>query len=249
MAKVESHIIRKVVARYPRLNRTYRYDQSAGARGKSVPCDPTADGAKYELQFVMDAAQAKDLYTVMATAYNARAASEKSWPKKLGKATEVFKKDEDGNYIAKAVLKGAYGADETKPPKQVDSKNNPLPKDFELTTGSTVNVQISCVPYSMRDHGVSLRLRAVQVLELVEREDYSPFGSEEGFSVESEEGFSVEEAPTIISGFEDDETPAAPAVVDDGFQDEAPKVRANKKPPVVEEAKLDSLVSEWGELD
>ena len=241
MAKVESHIIRKVVARYPRLNRTYRYDPTAGERGKSVPCDPTADGAKYELQFVMNAAQAKDLYTVMATAYNARAASEKSWPKKLGKATEVFKKDEDGNYIAKAVLKGAYGADETKPPKQVDSKNNPLPKDFELTTGSTVNVQISCVPYSMRDHGVSLRLRAVQVLELAERDDYSPFGSEEGFS--------VEEAPTMISGFEVDETPAAPAVVDDGFQDETPKVRANKKPPVVEEAKLDSLVSEWGELD
>jgi len=241
MAKVESYIIRKVVARYPRLNRTYRYDPTAGERGKSVPCDPTADGAKYELQFVMDAAQAKDLYTVMATAYNARAASEKSWPKKLGKATEVFKKDEDGNYIAKAVLKGAYGADETKPPKQVDSKNNPLPKDFELTMGSTVNVQVSCVPYSMRDHGVSLRLRAVQVLELAESEDYSPFGSEEGFS--------VEEAPTMISGFEIDETPAAPAVVDDAFEDEAPKVRATKKPPVVEEAKLDSLVSEWGELD
>ena len=53
----------------------------------------------------------------------------------------------------------------------------------------------------------------------------------------------------MISGFEVDETPAAPAVVDDAFQDETPKVRANKKPPVVEEAKLDSLVSEWGELD
>lgn len=105
---------------------------------------------------------------------------------------------------------------------QVDSKNNSLPKDFELTTGSTVNVQISCVPYSMRDHGVSLRLRAVQVLKLAEREDYSPFGSEEGFS--------VEEASTIISGFEVDETPAVPAVVDDAFQDETPKVRANKKP-------------------
>jgi|TARA_R110000803_G_scaffold72000_5_gene135440 hypothetical protein len=241
MAKVESHIIRKVVARYPRLNGTYRFDQSAGERGKSVPCDPTADGAKYELQFVMNAAQAKDLYTVMATAYNTRAASEKGWPEKLGKAAEVFKKDEDGNYIAKAVLKGAYGADTTKPPVQVDAKNKPLPADFELTTGSTVNVQVSCVPYSMRDHGVSLRLRAVQVIELASREDYSPFGSEEGFS--------VEEAPTMISGFEIDETPAAPAVVDDAFEDEAPKVRATKKPPVVEEAKLDSLVSEWGELD
>ena len=93
----------------------------------------------------------------------------------------------------------------------------------------------------MRDHGVSLRLRAVQVIELASREDYSPFGSEEGFS--------VEEAPTMISGFEIDETPTAPAVVDDAFEDEAPKVRATKKPPVVEEAKLDSLVSEWGELD
>ena len=110
-----------------------------------------------------------------------------------------------------------------------------------MTSGSTVNVQVSCVPDSMRVHGVSLRLRAVQVLKLAEREDYSPFGSEEGFS--------VEEAPTMMSVFEVDETPAAPAVVDDAFQDETPKVRANKKPPVVEEAKLDSLVSEWGELD
>jgi|TARA_R110000751_G_scaffold8060_1_gene32642 hypothetical protein len=241
MAKVESHIVRNVLARYPRLNQTYRFDQSVGERGKSVPCDPTADGAKYELQFIMNAAQAKDLYTIMATAYSAKAAAEKGWPKALGKATEVFKKDEDGNYIAKAVLKGAYGSDTTKPPTQVDAKNSALPKDFELTTGSKVHVQISCVPYNMRDHGVSLRLRAVQVIELASRDDYSPFSSEDGYS--------VEDAPVTVSGFEIDETPVAPAVVDDAFEDEAPKVRASKKPPVVEDAKLDSLVSEWGELD
>jgi len=250
MAKVESHVIRNVTARYPRLNQTYKFDQSAGDRGKTVQCDPTVEGAKYELQFVMTETQAKELYVIMATAYKTRAASEKGWPEKLGKAADIFKKDDDGNYVAKAVLKGAYNGDVTKPPLQVDAKNKPLPKDFELTTGSTVHVQISCIPYNMRDHGVSLRLRGVQVIELATRDDYSPFSSEEGFS--------VAEAPVVVSGFEIEDTPAAPtpASVGDAFEEDTPveapiepKVRAKKKPPVLEEAKLDSLVSEWGELE
>ena len=234
-----SHIVRGVIAQYPRVNRAYRYDQTAGERGKSVPCDPSDDGAKYETGFRMTKEQAKELYKAMTAAYAEK--KQAKWPVKLPTPAEVFSEQEDGTYTGKAVLKGAYGEQLTTKPSQYDAKNKKLDDDFMLTTGSKIHLQVTFVPYSMRDHGVSLRLRAIQVIDLKPMEDYSPFGAEEGFS--------VDEAPTMISGFEIDETPAAPAVVDDAFEDEAPKVRATKKPPVVEEAKLDSLVSEWGELD
>ena len=57
----------------------------------------------------------------------------------------------------------------TQPPKQVDAARNKLPDDFMLTTGSKCNVAVVVVPYNTGSiNGVSLRLRAVQVLELAE---------------------------------------------------------------------------------
>ena len=43
------HIIKGVKAYYPKIDKPYRFDSSAGAKGKSVPCAATDDGAKYEL--------------------------------------------------------------------------------------------------------------------------------------------------------------------------------------------------------
>ncbi len=179
-----SHIVRDVTALYPRLNQTYKYDPSAGDRGRTMPCKPDAEGAKFETSFTMTEDQAKELYGAMSEAYKARAAKEKNWPDKLPKASDVFKKDDNGMYVGKAVLKGSYGGEITSPPLQVDAKNKPLPDGFELTSGSRVNLSVVFVPYSMRDHGVSLRLKAVQVTKLEERKSYSPFDVEEGFSVE-----------------------------------------------------------------
>ena len=58
--------INDVEAMWPRLNTTYRFDNQ---KKKSIPCDPTDDGAKYEINFRMASAQAKKLFSEMKAAY------------------------------------------------------------------------------------------------------------------------------------------------------------------------------------
>lgn len=171
-------IIKDVEALYPRVNQTYRFDS---AENRSVPCDPQDDGASYEIKFRMDKDQAKELMTKMATAYAQK--REDKWPENF---PMPFEKDENGTYIGKAKLKGAYGKDLTKKPKQYDANNKELPEDFLLTTGSTVNIQITCVPYHMRDAGVSLRLNAIQVVKYVPMKTSSPFDKVDGFTTDIE---------------------------------------------------------------
>jgi hypothetical protein len=93
-----------------------------------------------------------------------------------------YKRNDDGEVVGKCKLKGAYGGDKTQPPKQVDAQRNKLPDDFMLTSGSKVNVAVVVVPYNTGSlNGVSLRLRAVQVLELAEMQGSDdPFDSVSG---------------------------------------------------------------------
>ena len=53
-----NYMIKDVQALYPRINRTYRFDS---AENRSVPCEPTDDGAAYSMQFVMDVDKQKSL--------------------------------------------------------------------------------------------------------------------------------------------------------------------------------------------
>ena len=174
--------INDVEAMWPRINRTYKFDNT---EKRSVPCDATDDGASYTLQFRMNEAQAKDLYKRMKAAYAARQAENSDWPDKL---SMPFKKDDDGTYTHKAKLKGAYGGEATRKPAQYDAKGVKLDDDFLLTNGSTVNIAVVFTPYhGMMGTGVSLRLRAVQVIDLKPMEEQSPFGAVEGFEVSPKE--------------------------------------------------------------
>jgi len=171
-----NHNINDVEALWPRINRTYKYDTK---EKKSVPCDAFDDGAAYTIQFRMSEAQAKDLYKHMKTAYIAKQAENSDWPDKF---QMPFKKDEDGTYTHKARLKGAYGVEATRKPAQYDAKGVKLDDDFLLTTGSTVNIAVAFTPYhGSMGTGVSLRLRAVQVIDLKPMEEQSPFSAVEGF--------------------------------------------------------------------
>lgn len=165
--------IENVEALWPRINRTYKFD--SGER-KSVPCDPKDPAAAYDMAFRMTKEQAKDLWSAMCKAYKEKADS--SWP---DKPTNPFKEDE-GFYIGKAKLKGNYNGEPTKKPKQYDAKGIALPDDFMLTTGSMVNIAITFTPYNMREAGVSLRLRAVQVLRYNQPEERNPFEEVAGYS-------------------------------------------------------------------
>ena len=113
----------------------------------------------------------------MAKAYTE--AREDAWPEQI----EVpFKKDDEtGTYTGKATIKGSYGKEATRKPNLYDAGGNKLPEEFLLTTGSTVNVAVAFFPYNMREAGVSLRLRAVQVIKYVAMEERNPFGAVEGY--------------------------------------------------------------------
>tara|TARA_R110000744_G_C19286098_1_gene554139 strand:+ start:29 stop:760 length:732 start_codon:yes stop_codon:yes gene_type:complete len=240
-----SYIIENVEILYPRINQPYRFDQTAGEKGKSVPCDAFDEGAKYETKFRMDKDQAKALYGQMDEAY--QESREKNWPKKIG---FPFDKQEDGSFVGKAVLKAAYGKDATNPPKQFDAKSKELPEDFKLTTGSTANVAVTFYPYNMASGaGVSVRLRAVQVIKYLPMEAASPFGVvADGFELESDNPF---ETVSPVA-----EAPKAKAVVsDDLFGDDTPEEAPVKQPkktakkksvaPKEEDKDLASIVDNW----
>jgi hypothetical protein len=165
--------ISNVEAMYPKINRTYKFDST---EQRSIPCDAMDAGAEYNMRFRMDKDQAKALYEAMAKAYADK--KEANWAPKLA---FPFKKEEDGTYTHKTKLKGAYGVEATRKPTQFDSNGVKLNDDFLLTTGSVVNIAVTFKPYKMnQDAGVSLRLKAVQVVKYKPMEENSPFGVVEG---------------------------------------------------------------------
>lgn len=243
-----SHIVRNVTARYPRLDKPYRFDNKAGANGKSVPCDPTEDGAKYELDFVMSNEKAKELYKIMQDSYTNAPGRDKSWPKKL---EMPFKQLEDGSFAGKASLKAAYSGNPTSPPDQFDAKNKKLDEGFMLTTGSTVNIAVELIPYKMAATGVSLRLRGVQVLKYLPYKPPSPFGEEDGFSVDVESGspFQTESSDDM---FESEVSTDSSDAFDVEEEEEVKKpVKRKKKTetPNDDVDDIEDIISSWGSDD
>ena len=225
-----SYIIENVEALWPRINKPYRFDN---AENRTVPCDPFDDNARYEIKFRMTKDQAKALYLEMCKAYEAK--KEKGWPEKVD---NPFTKDEDGMYVYKATLKGAYGKEATLKPVQVDSNGSKLPEDFMLTTGSTVNVAVIFVPYNMREAGISLRLKAVQVIKYVPMESSTPFGKVEG-------GFTFQKDD---NPFEVVEAKPTNNVIEGEFGDTPEPKKVSKKAtpkPKKTDADLASIVDDW----
>jgi hypothetical protein len=183
-----TYLVKNAVALWPKLNKTYRFDQ---AEKRSVACDPKEDGACYSIDFEMDRDTAMELHAYCQAEWDKFAAANPgtTYDNKPYKAA-----DDPQFVVGKAKLKGAYNGEPTRPPLQFDAKNQSLPADFMLTTGSKVNVAVVAIPYATgMAQGVSLRLRAVQVVEL--RDDAtaaSPFGEVEGFSANSASPFKAD---------------------------------------------------------
>lgn len=229
-----NYLIKDVEVLYPRINKTYRFDST---ENRSVPCDPFDEGAAYSMQFRMTEAQAKELMGVMASVYKEK--REAKWPEKI---PMPFKKDEEGSFIGKATLKGAYGKEATVKPSQVDAKKKPCPENFMLTTGSTANVAVVLFPYNMRDAGVSLRLRGVQVTKYVPLQTESPFDVVDGFTLDKEEEedmFADTPAPVAVVEVEVEEEVEAPV------EEPKKKVVKQKSAAPKEEADLSALVEGW----
>ena len=175
-------VFNNVTIRYPRINRTYRFDS---VENKTVPCDPLDDGAAYELSFEISKEEAIELHKQCMAVYKsaAEADTKRKWKDKPQYLP--YKEPSEGDtFTVKGKLKGAYGTDKTNPPKQVDAQRKDLPKDFMLTSGSKGNVWGKLFAYNTGAvSGVSFRLRGVQVLELAEMEGGAdPFSETSGYT-------------------------------------------------------------------
>tara|TARA_R100000781_G_scaffold30977_1_gene22531 strand:+ start:57 stop:764 length:708 start_codon:yes stop_codon:yes gene_type:complete len=225
------YIVEDVEALWPKINRPYRFDNK---EKRSVPCDATDDQAKYEIDFRMNKSQAQDLWKAMSGAYASQ--KEDSWPEKI---KNPFKKDEEGGtFTFKSKLAAAYNGNATPAPAQYDAKNKQLDESFELTTGSTVNVAVVFVPYSIDKErtGVSLRLKGVQVTNYVPRKSISPFKAVDGFASDDSSDDNPFEEVVADTASEEEDT----------FEVEEPKKMSKKSAaPKEEKSEIADVLSEW----
>lgn len=115
--------------------------------------------------------------------------------KALKRSDMPWKETEDGKIRFKFKLKAKGGTGEKQwdqKPALFDAKGNPV-KDLNVGSGSIVKVAFDVVPYftAMVGQGISLRLRAVQVIELrqfVAGDNFDAFGfkATDGFVKEQE---------------------------------------------------------------
>ena len=155
------------------------------------------------------------------------------------------KKQEDGRWVGKARLKGAYGSDKTTV-LQVDAKNNKLPSDFQLTTGSTVNVAFTFVPYAINGYGVSLRLSAVQVIDYKPLAARSPFGVVDGGFVAQPDNPFTDTTRSTIDEPEDDSDDIFGDEPDTSEIEEPKKVVKKSTPaPKEDDDDLSAIVEDW----
>jgi len=228
----ESYIIEGVEALWPRIDQTYAFDKKAN---RSMPCGPREVNAEFSIQFRMDNTTAKALLKTMSECYLAN--REDKWAEKLA---NPFVKDDNGAITHKSSLKGAYNGQVTDTPAQYDSQGNTLPEDFQLTTGSTVNVAVQLIPYDFGGkQGVSLRLKAVQVIKYLPMERSNPFGAVDG-------GFVMEDPNPFAAKPKTNNVLAKKAVVaednEEMFEEEPVKKTARKAAAPAPKGDLNDIV-------
>ena len=112
--------------------------------------------------------------------------------KKVKEAPKPY--TEEGDYVFFKLKMKASGINRktqekfSQRPTLLDAKKNPLPADVAIWGGSIMKVAYQEIPYytPMLGAGVSLRLKAVQVIKLVEgKSDNNIFKEEDGFESKS----------------------------------------------------------------
>ena len=117
--------------------------------------------------------------------------------KRVKESELPFIENEDGTVTFKFKLKAKVtpkkGDTFEQKPALFDAKGKPLTGDPKVGGGSVVKVSYEVVPYytAIAGAGVSLRLKAVQIIEL---KDYSGGGNAESYGFGEEEGFEADNA-------------------------------------------------------
>lgn len=158
----------------------------------------------YSIDLDLDSKDAVELATKLTQIADAAYAAEcKAKGKKSLKRSDMpWKETEDGKVRFKFKLKAKGGSGEKQwdqKPAIFDAKGNPI-KDVNVGSGSTVKVAFEAVPYftAMVGHGISLRLRAVQILEL---RQYIAGDNFDAFGFKATDGFVKEQEP--VATFDD----------------------------------------------
>jgi len=250
-----NYLIDGVEALYPKIDRPYQWSDK---ENRSVPCTFDGDGAEYIVNLKIPYKKALPLRKAMAEAYQEK--KEKKWPKFQDnfKVVEGSIEEKDAVFEIKARIKAAYNGVATKPPRQFDADQNLLANDFQLTTGSTINVMVTFAPYAGKlGNGTSLRLNAVQVIKLAAASITSPFEKEEGYVHEDASPFTKaegqEDPPTTLKIVTDEISIEEDSDDDSdewGEPEEPKKVATKEKPsPKVkdDDDDLDAIIDEWGD--
>jgi hypothetical protein len=166
MAKLDflSMTIKQVEFMYPKLDSTYRWNP---IDRQSEKCAQTADGAKWQLTWVMDKVRGDELTAQLQKHYaecKARDAKRPAFGKVFG--SKVL---EDGRISFSATRNGKNQKEESAPaPEVVGADTKPL-ADRAIWSGSTGNLMISAIPTTDAGGvgGIKLLLGKVQVVNPV----------------------------------------------------------------------------------
>ena len=211
-----SYVVKNVTALWPKIDKPYRFDND---ENRSVPCNATEDGAAYELAFKMSKEDAKEFWSFIEDSWKQYLKTNGKKPEKMKNMPFYEDKEDPTQLVFKAKIKAAYSGQPTKKPTVFNAANQAIDDpEFMLTTGSTVNVAVQAVPYMTgMASGVSLRLRAVQLIDLAETAaGASPFDVDKAAVEKSIENLKVyAEAPVK-------EKAEAPAEDKYGFDTDVP---------------------------
>lgn len=145
-----------------------------------------------------DASKAIDFLTEQHKAAVAKAKKENAG-KRVKEGDLPFIENDDGTVTFKFKLKAKVTPKKGDPfeqkPALFDAKGKPLTGEPKVGGGSVIKVSYEVVPYytAIAGAGISLRLKAVQIIELKE---YSGGGTAESYGFGEEEGFEADEDDT-----------------------------------------------------
>jgi len=167
---------------------------------------------EYKISLEIPAADAQDIVTFLDEQYEAAVAkAKKENPGKKIKTGDVpySVDDESGKVTVRFKLKAKVAPKNGEPfeqrPALFDAKGKPINQEAKIGGGSKVKVAYELVPYytAIAGAGVSLRLKAVQVINLVE------FGGGAGagaFGFGEEDGYEAEENSAEDNAFNEETT-------------------------------------------
>lgn len=162
---------------------------------------------EYKISVEIPGAAAQDIVTFLDEQFAASVAkAKKENPGKKIKEGDVpySVNDDTGKVTVRFKLKAKVTPKQGDPfeqrPALFDAKGKPIGADAKIGGGSKVKVAYELVPYytAIAGAGISLRLKAVQVIDLVE---FSGGASSEAYGFGEEEGYEAEDTPAAQNGF------------------------------------------------